>query len=46
MMSDDVLSLSEEDELADNIIITSGDPSYSGTLSKWTNYIHGWQVSI
>ena len=35
----DALSLSDdEDEVEDYRV-----PEMTGTLSKWTNYIHGWQ---
>lgn len=40
-MSDDhSLNLSDEDDEYENGIHA---PELSGTLSKWTNYIHGWQ---
>ena len=38
------LDLSEEEE--DLGVVTTNDAvpqEISGTLSKWTNYIHGWQ---
>ena len=42
------LDLSEEDEEAVGVVAVNeannGAPQeISGTLSKWTNYIHGWQ---
>lgn len=30
----------DEDEGSDGVIV----PELQGTLSKWTNYIHGWQT--
>lgn len=42
-MSDSHQSLNaseEDDELGQR---TSDLPAFKGTLSKWTNYIHGWQ---
>lgn len=39
------LSLSDDDEhdVLEVKSILPTPPSLSGTLSKWTNYIHGWQ---
>lgn len=42
------LDLSEDDEDHVGVVavneVNSGAPQeISGTLSKWTNYIHGWQ---
>ena len=40
----DQISLSDEDEeLIEGKIVSPAPPSLNGTLSKWTNYIHGWQ---
>uniref|UniRef100_A0A1W7RAQ4 Ceramide transfer protein n=1 Tax=Hadrurus spadix TaxID=141984 RepID=A0A1W7RAQ4_9SCOR len=40
-MSDDhSLNLSDDEDEFD---VTSNQPELHGTLSKWTNYIHGWQ---
>jgi len=40
-MTDDVLSLTDDED--DNGEFDETLPSLAGTLSKWTNYIHGWQ---
>jgi len=37
------LDLSDEDEEVEVGVITNGNQEICGTLSKWTNYIHGWQ---
>ena len=41
---EDILSSDTLD--GDDHVLRTGQqtpPSYTGTLSKWTNYIHGWQ---
>lgn len=42
MSEDHTPSFSDEDE-EDNLEISSPVPSIQGHLSKWTNYLHGWQ---
>ena len=39
-MDDPTVNLSDEDEEMDQQNVSTG---YEGSLSKWTNYIHGWQ---
>ena len=41
--SPDLLSDEDEDWEASAANVTNGAPELQGTLSKWTNYIHGWQ---
>jgi len=41
-LSADQISLSEEEEQEEEKPL-SAPPAHTGTLSKWTNYIHGWQ---
>lgn len=41
--SGDVLSLTDDEENGDLDDELSAAVELSGTLSKWTNYIHGWQ---
>lgn len=38
----DTLSLTD-DEINDDSDYESSLPELQGTLSKWTNYLHGWQ---
>lgn len=42
MSEDHTPSFSDEDD-DDNLDVSSPVPSMQGTLSKWTNYLHGWQ---
>ncbi|KXJ11899.1 collagen type IV alpha-3-binding protein [Exaiptasia diaphana] len=42
MSGDHTPSLSDEDE-EDGLEVSSPIPSMQGYLSKWTNYLHGWQ---
>jgi collagen type IV alpha-3-binding protein len=39
----DQISLSDEDDQELEGKVVAAPPSQNGTLSKWTNYIHGWQ---
>lgn len=41
--SPDLLSDEDEDWEASAANVSNGAPELQGTLSKWTNYIHGWQ---
>ena len=44
--SDFLASLSDDEndqEGGDGTVSPDADISYEGTLSKWTNYLHGWQ---
>lgn len=40
-MDNDILSMTDDEDEAGEF--DDSLPSQSGTLSKWTNYIHGWQ---
>lgn len=43
--SEFLASLSDEDDEVVGIVSPAeADISYEGTLSKWTNYLHGWQT--
>ena len=43
MVEDISLSCSDEDEEVDAVNESRQEISLDGTLSKWTNYLHGWQ---
>jgi len=42
-MTDDVLSLTDDEDENGEFDDDPSLPALAGTLSKWTNYIHGWQ---
>jgi len=35
--------LSDTDESEEEELVDDGLPQLTGTLNKWTNYLHGWQ---
>ena len=39
----EIMSLTDDDENDDNDSEEGHLPELQGLLSKWTNYIHGWQ---
>lgn len=42
-MSEEVVAVSTTDDSDDDSVDSSTIPELRGYLSKWTNYIHGWQ---